>query len=95
MKLSKPIEVTVNSIPAGQFTRFAWHKDGKYLLRLVRIDISYQRTLVATAHYTYPLEAERHAGYTVITVHLFGKTWIVNLSKRNFYVQRINNQSEE
>jgi hypothetical protein len=95
MKPSKPIEVTVNSIPAGQFTRFAWHKDGKFLLRLVRIDISYRETLVATAHYTYPLEIECHAGYVIATIHLFGKSWLVHFGKRSFYIERINKQAEE
>jgi hypothetical protein len=95
MKLLTPIEVTVNSIPLGRYAKFMWHEDSRYLLRLVRIDISYREIPVAIAHYTYLLEIERHTGYIVVTIHLFGKTWIINLSKRNFYVQSTNRKNQE
>ena len=94
MKLLAPIEVTVNSIPVGKYARFVWRRDGKYLLRLIRIDISYRAIPVAIARYTYLLEIERHTGYTVLTFNLFGKSWLINIGKRQFYVQRIHQETE-
>lgn len=88
------LEITVNGIPAGQFTRFAWHKDGSYLLRLKRIDLSYRRTLNATAHYSYLFAVEKHAGYTLITLNLFGHSWLINIGRKQFYVQRIHQETE-
>jgi hypothetical protein len=95
MKHSRQIEVLVNGVPAGTFTRFAWHREGKYLLRLVRIDVtSKSHHLTAIAHYSYPLEIERHTGYIIIVLHLFNRSWLINIGKRQFYVEHINQETE-
>jgi len=92
--MTRSIEVVVNGVPAGIFTRFAWYRDGKYLLRLVRIDVSSKpHHLTAVAHYSYPLEIEKHQGYVVIIVHLFGRSWLFNLGRRQFYVQQIDKET--
>jgi hypothetical protein len=88
------IEIIVNGIPTGAFSRFAWHRDGRYLLKLIGIDVSCRREPVAVARYAYFLEVEKHSGYTVVTVNLFGKSWLIHLG-RNIYVQRINQETEE
>ena len=93
--MKRSVEVTVNGAPAGAFTRFAWHRDNKYLLRLVRIDVSHKpHHLTAVAHYSYPLEIERHAGYIVVILHLFNRSWLFNIGKRNLYVQQIDQETE-
>jgi hypothetical protein len=96
MKLwQRKIEVLVNGVPAGTFTRFALHRDGKYLLRLIRIDVSSKpHTLTAVAHYSYLLEIEKHTGYVVVILNLFNKSWLINIGRRQFYVQRINQETE-
>jgi hypothetical protein len=94
MRPSKLVEVTFNGIPAGQFAPFIWQKQGKYLLALRRINLSYRGALTASAHYRYLLSVEKHAGYTVLTFHLFGRSWLINIGKRQFYVQRIHQETE-
>jgi hypothetical protein len=95
MPPSKRVEVTVNGIPAGTFTRFAWHRDGRYLLRLARIDVTCKpHTFTAIAHYHYVLAVEKHRGYLVATANLFGRSWLINITKRGIYVQRIHPETE-
>ena len=84
----------MNSVPTGSFSRFMWSHDNRYLLRLIRIDISCKREVVAIAHYSYLLEIEKHAGYIVATINLFGRSWLANIGKRQFYVQRIHQEAE-
>ncbi len=100
MRPSKQIEVVANGVPAGRFTRFAWRREGKYLLRLIRIEVSIQQArpsaahFSATAHYSYLLGVEKHTGYTLLTINLFGKSWLVNIAKKGFYVQPIHQETE-
>lgn len=84
----------MNSIPVGAFSRFVWHREGRYLLRLTRIDVLMKREALAVANYSYILEIERHTGYTLVTINLFGKSWLINIGKRQFYVERINQETE-
>lgn len=88
------LEITVNGVPAGQFTHFAWRRDGRYLLKLRRIDLSYKLTLNATAHYGYLFAVEKHAGYILITLNLFGHSWLINFGRKQLYVQRIDQETE-
>lgn len=82
----------MNGLPAGSYARYVWHRDGKYLLRLIRIDVSHQpHILTAVARYSYLLEIQKHAGYLVITINVLG-SWLVYIGKRKFYVQRIDQE---
>jgi hypothetical protein len=93
--MKRSIEITVNGIPADTFQRFIWNRDGKYLLQLIRIDVSHKpHTLTAIARYSYPLEIEKHKGYIVAIVHLLGRSWLINIGRRQFYVQQINKEAE-
>ena len=87
------IEVVVNGVPAGTFSRFMWHRNGRYLLRLIRVDVSVKREIIGVAHYTYILEIEKHKGYTLVTVNMFGGSWLINFGRR-LYVERLNKQEE-
>ena len=87
------IEVVVNGVPANMFRRFIWNRNGKYLLQLIRVDVSCKpHSLTAIAQYSYPLEIQKHAGYILVTLHLFGRSWLINIGRKQFYVERIHRE---
>ena len=87
------IEVTLNGVPAGAFPWFIWRRDGRYFLRLRRIEVAHREPL-AVARYAYLFEVEKHTGYSVVTVHLFGRSWLIYLG-RKCYVQQIDQETEQ